>query len=368
MENKISIPKNVPTQALVDALKNSDLLLVHAAEYGLDIEKEHIKILTQAKQAFANDMWTLEIEIEFWMVYKNFSKLIFPVTIDSLKAAQETEIKQPNFIQKIIRKKRRRTIAHRSVRFHTGLALGTMILMLIIYIYFFIGTTRLTHIEKCDDKLDVTQKRIDALMIITDSDYKNPSADLEKERLFSQMDETDNEKKSNIELLEGWLNTFKFIVFFKSQKKDEVELDEMEKQIGPPGGAPDQMQDNKIKIIQESENYVLILGLYILPLFFGLLGAIAFVLRDLVHQTKKMEFSKESNINYTLRLILGTIAGLAVGLLWGDITNQDSIDVISNLGPLVIAFVAGLSVEYVFAGLEKLVANFINRSVNGKEK
>ena len=368
MENKIQTLKNTPSTALLEALKNSDLILVHAAESGLELKKEDIRILTESKQALAHEEWTIEIEIEFWMVYKNLSKLIHPVTIDSLKAAQETEIKQPSFIQKLLKKKRRRTIAHRSVRFHTGLALVTMLSMLVIYIYFFIGTTRLNHIQKCDNNIEKIQKRLDEIMIITGMDFKNPSAELEKERLFSKLAETDNEKKSNIELLEGWLNTFKLFIFLKSKEEYESEQENINNEFAPPMSAPDQMQDDKIKIIQEAENYVLVLGLYILPLFFGLLGAIAFDLRDLVHQTKKMEFSKESNINYTLRLILGTIAGLAVGLLWGDLTKQDSINVISTLGPLVIAFVAGLSVEYVFAGLEKLVANFINKSVNNKSK
>jgi len=126
--------------------------------------------------------------------------------------------------------------------------------------------------------------------------------------------------------------------------------------------------NSTIEIIQEAQNYALILGLYVLPLFFGLLGAVAFVLRDLVLQTKKMVFSKESNLNYTLRLILGTLAGLAVGLFWSDIQQQQSFVMITSLSPLIVAFLAGLSVEYVFSGIERLISNFIEKGVNGKKE
>ena len=369
MENKLPKTKYTPTDALTEALKNSELLLVHSTEYGLDIEKNDIKILTEAKEAFENKLWTKEIEIEFWLVYKNLSKLIIPVNIDSLKAAQETKIKQPSFFQKLFRRKTRRTIAHRSVRFYTTFSIITMFFMLVIYIYFFIGTIRLNRIQKCNERMSQIDNRLGEIMLITGVDNQNPSAELEQEQLFNEYTEIDDEKNSNIYLIEGWLIYFKSVLFIKDRKKEEKEAKEkVTNEPGPPAAGPTESINSKIGIIQEAQNYVIILGLYILPLFFGLLGAIAFVLRDLVSQTKKMLFSKESNINYTLRLILGTLAGLAVGLFWGDIKQQESFIFIESLGPLLIAFLSGLSVEYVFSGIEKLIANFINKGITNDKK
>ena len=369
MENKLPKTKYTPTDALIEALNNSELLLVHSTEYGLEIKKDDIKILTDAKEAFENEMWTKEIEIEFWIVYKNLSKLITPVNIDSLKAAQETKIKQPNLLQKLFRRKRRRTIAHRSVRFYTAFSIFTMFLMLIIYIFFFIGTIRLNRIQKCNERMAEIDDRLDEIMLITGIDNKNPSAELEYEQLLNEYTEIDDEKNSNIYLIEGWLLKFKAVLFVKDREKKEDNIEKTNTEPGPPDTNPTDDINSKIGIIQEAQNYVIILGLYILPLFFGLLGAIAFVLRDLVNQTRKMLFSKELNINYTLRLILGTLAGLAVGLFWGDIKQQESFIFMESLGPLLIAFLSGLSVEYVFSGIEKLVANFINKGIiNGDKK
>ncbi len=367
MENKLPKTKYLASKALIQALANSELMLVHSTEYGLDIEREELKILTEAKEAFDNDLWSKEIEVEFWLVYKKLAKLIYPVTIDSLNASQETVIKQPSPIQRLFRMKRRNTIAKRSVQLYTVLAISTMFVMLIIHVYFSIGTIRLNRIQKCDARTAEIDLRHDELMLITSSEMKNQSAENETERLKSELFEIDDEKKSNIKLLEEWLFTFKRVLLIYDNdklKKEKISIEE-EESFGPPD--PNTEMHSVIETIQEAQNYVLILGLYILPLFFGLLGALAFVLRDLVMQTKKMVFSKEANINYTLRLILGTLAGLAVGLFWSDIKQQDSFIMITSLSPLIVAFLAGLSVEYVFSGIEKIVSNFIKNGVNTKK-
>ncbi len=350
-----------PSQYLIDAVANSELLIVYAAEHGLDIQKEHLKVVIEAKEAYENDAWNKEIEIEFWIVYKNLSRLAHPISIDSLKAAQETFIKQPNFFQRLIKKKRRTTLTHRSVRFYTLFAIASMISMLSIYIYFFIGTLRLDAISDSKKKMTEMETRLGELQIIIGTDQSNKSALLEKEKLENEFIEEDMKKASNIKLLEEWIVLFRYIITFETSKK------ETSPDAEPMATSPAmRFIDNSIGVIQEAQNYVLILGLYILPLFFGLLGGITYVLRDLVTQTKKLIFSKETNINYTLRILLGTLAGLAVGLFWGDIKSQNQLEVLESLGPLVVAFLAGLLVEYVFNGIEQWVSALINRSLEPK--
>ncbi len=366
MENIKPEKKYSVSKALANALNNSELLLVHSTEYGLDIEKEHIKVLTDAKEAYENEQWTKEVEIEFWMVYKQLSKLIYPVTIDSLNAAQETEIREPTRLQKLFKIERKQTVARRSVKFHTIFAVSTMFIMLFIHIYFSIGTIRLNRVQKCNERISQIDLRYDELMLITGTDMQNPSAEIERTRLENELYEINDEKKSNIKLLDEWLQIFKRTFLLNKKEEEKYNHDELEDEFTPM--LPGEQMNSTIETIQEAQNYALILGLYILPLFFGLLGAIAFVLRDLVLQTKKMIFSKESNLNYTLRLILGTLAGLAVGLFWSDIQQQQSFMMITSLSPLIVAFLAGLSVEYVFSGIEQVISNFIKKGVNGKNE
>jgi len=138
---------------------------------------------------------------------------------------------------------------------------------------------------------------------------------------------------------------------------------------GPPGSpiAPGKILNKNIEIIQQAQNYVLIIGLYILPLFYGLLGAMTYVLRDLSNQTLKMQYKKESNINHILRLILGTIAGLAVGVFWGDIKQQDSFIIVRSLGPLIVAYLSGMTVEYIFSAIEKWIGGVLERALSSRK-
>jgi len=359
--------KFTPSQHIIDAIANSELLIVYSTEHGLDILKEQLKVITDAKEAYENNEWNKEIEIEFWMVYKNLSKLAQPITIDSLQASQETLIKQPNFYQRLFRLKRRTTLSHRSVRFYTLFAITMMITMLSIYIYFFIGTLRLDAISESKTKMTEMENRLGELQLILGSEQVDKSAELEKEKLENEFIEEDQKKASNIKLLEDWITLLRRLITFDNDETENKSLaGNGELEIVNPAM---QSIDNSIGVIQEAQNYVLILGLYILPLFFGLLGGITYVLRDLVTQTKKLIFSKETNINYTLRILLGTLAGLAVGLFWGDIKSQNQLDILESLGPLVVAFLAGLLVEYVFSAIEKWVSTLITKSATSdKEK
>jgi len=359
---EIKITKYTVTQHLKDAILSSEMLLIYAAEQGLDIEKEQVKIITDAKEGFENETWTKEIEVEFWLVYKNLSKLVKPVSVDSLRASQETEIKQPNILQKIFGKKRRNTITHKSVRFYTFFAIISMLMLLIIQIYFSIGTIRLNSIEASNTRLEEIEKRLGELMLIIGKDETDKSAAFERETLENELFKLDQEKSTNIKILGSWLAVIKNIISFDNDKNPKV-TDESNSQ-----NFALMAMDDSIETIQESQNFVLMIGFYILPLFFGLLGAITYVLRDLVVQIKQMMFSKETNVNYTLRIILGTLAGLAVGLLWGDIKQQEQFTFFESLGPLAAAFLAGLLVEYLFSGIERWVSNLVSKGTTETKK
>ena len=56
---------------LQQALESAELLLNYATEHGLDIKKEWVATVIQAKRHAETRKWTLDEEIEFWMVYKN---------------------------------------------------------------------------------------------------------------------------------------------------------------------------------------------------------------------------------------------------------------------------------------------------------
>ena len=97
------------------------------------------------------------------------------------------------------------------------------------------------------------------------------------------------------------------------------------------------------------------LATYVLPALYGLLGACAFVLRQLSADMGQLRFAHDLRVRYTLRLNIGLLAGLAVG--WFISPDQNA-SVVANLSPLALAFVAGYGSDLLFAVLDRIVAAF----------
>ncbi len=371
--DKVPLPKFFASDLVKDAITNAEIVLAYTAEAGIDVNISDVEIITKAKELLLQNEWNSQIEIEFWNAYKNLTALIQPVSVDSLRASQETVIKNPNIFQKIFRKKRRETLAYRVVRFYTIFAVITMLLMLVLHIYFSIGTIRLNRIQSADERIKDIESQLDEIELIIGTS-SNLSAQQKQDHLQNELFEVNTEKESNIKLLGEWV-AFVQDFFFMSNK-DAKQIPQEQTQAGNPAppapqnfpASPEATLDKNIEIIQKAQNYVLIIGLYVLPLFYGLLGALTYVLRDLSNQTHKMQYTKESNINHILRLILGTIAGLAVGVFWGDLKQQESFIIIRSLGPLIVAYLSGLTVEYVFTAIEKWIGSVINKALNTENK
>ena len=101
--------------------------------------------------------------------------------------------------------------------------------------------------------------------------------------------------------------------------------------------------------VQQASNLVIgIIGSYVLPVLFGTVGAIAYVLRTISEQIRNTTFSKNSPIRHFMRVTLGTLMGAVIGLFSGS-TSQ------LTLPPLALAFLAGYGVEGVFEMFDALI-------------
>lgn len=347
---------------VVEAIKNAEIVIDYIAEMGIMFDSKDIEIITAAKNAVEQNQWTQEIENNFWVAYRNLTALIQPVDIDSLLSMREMYIKEPTFLDKLFKRKFKVNLAYKTVRFYTAFALITMLVMLLVHMYFSVGTVRLSRIQSINSKLIEVQQQISEINNLTDN--TSTYVTQKKESLMSELAQYNTEKQSNISLLAKWVNSAKiyFGIDYVSQENKNSQKFAMTTDIIDIPGTPQEELRYNIEIIQQAQNYIFILGLYILPLFYGLLGSITYVLRDLSNKIQKKQYKKDNNISHVLRLILGIIAGLAVGVFWGDLKNQDSLSVISSLGPLIIAFLAGLTVEYVFTAIERLVMSFLDKT------
>jgi hypothetical protein len=103
-----------------------------------------------------------------------------------------------------------------------------------------------------------------------------------------------------------------------------------------------------------SKSMLAILSQYFLPLLYGLLGALAYILRTLSKKIQNVTFTRGAEIRYSLRWPLGMLGGVTVGLFF-DPADFSGFAVITPLG---LAFLAGYGVELLFTGLDRMVSAF----------
>jgi hypothetical protein len=108
------------------------------------------------------------------------------------------------------------------------------------------------------------------------------------------------------------------------------------------------------KVLSRYKSVPTILSQYFLPMFYGLLGSLTYILRSLSTEIRDVTFTRVSATRYSLRWPLGKLAGVTIGLFF-DPTQFAGLAAITPLG---IAFLAGYGVELFFTGLDGLVRTF----------
>ena len=125
--------------------------------------------------------------------------------------------------------------------------------------------------------------------------------------------------------------------------------------------ANEQTQINKIitgdtleRDLARAKSIPAILSQYFLPMLYGLLGSLTYILRDIAKEIHDVTFTRASETRYSLRWPLGMLAGVTVGLFFDPARFSG----LAAIAPLGVAFLAGYGVELFFTGLDGLVRAF----------
>lgn len=84
---------------------------------------------------------------------------------------------------------------------------------------------------------------------------------------------------------------------------------------------------------------------FVLPFLYGLLGTLVYILRSLNLEIQQKTYTASTSYGYHLRVIIGALTGVAV--VWFLQSK--------SISSVALAFLAGYSVEIVFAAMDKLV-------------
>jgi hypothetical protein len=122
------------------------------------------------------------------------------------------------------------------------------------------------------------------------------------------------------------------------------------------------------RIEERAIAWMAVLGSYIMPSLYGLLGSMAFVLRRHYDRLAAQLLVPRDRQANSIRLILGVVIGGCIGLVYAGAPTVQTTGILGaavTLSTAAIAFLAGYGVEGVFKALEALIAQVFG--VNGKD-
>ena len=151
------------------------------------------------------------------------------------------------------------------------------------------------------------------------------------------------------EALEIKLNSIKELELQEKQRKFEHEFDK---------------ERNKLFLSRIAAEFALRnLQVYVLPLLYGLLGAIIYTLRKLAFEIKNLTYTRHSESKYSFRITMGLLAGVAIG--W--FLKPDDMKLAGNLSPMALSFLVGYNVEILFHIMDKFI-DIISKLATAKDE
>ncbi|HAI75599.1 MAG TPA: hypothetical protein DCM08_05075 [Microscillaceae bacterium] len=355
-ENPANDPKlydkndNQLSLTLHKAVANAELLLSYATEQGIDLDPKIIENVVKAKYTEQNQTWTPEQETQFWETFHHLTRAVQPVTIESVLAATQEQIVSIYWFSKLFRLKSKLTLASRAVRVHTFGAFLSLLLLLIFQVYFIIISSFIKEVDNLQQERNKLEDRNTQLLKMAEKD-KNITFEIAK--LGSMFDENDSQIRVNLEMLGQWQYLIARYVFGSTVSIPKPSNTNISALNLSNQTYRKELQNYGRVQLQVAQQIVNILQLYVLPLLYGMLGAYVFILRVLSKDVKQQTYSQDSEINYRLRISLGILAGLAVGLLFAPSETKSLSSL--NLSPLSLAFVAGYAIEVLFTAIDQFI-------------
>jgi hypothetical protein len=349
------------TESDLKALEEAGPLLRFAAEHVKDLDLNLAVSIAKAQEAADAEQWTPEIKGQFWAAFNKLCDLIQPVTMDSLETAHDTV--EPSRLRRFFGAGKE-TIAEQSSR--RFLFVLYLLLALILPIQLYVWTC--SSLSKKIDDLFATEKDKFAQLAQDFSKLDAETRNLDPSKwsqdqiaradkisaIASSFDDDIYRILIEVRLLQsvatlftGTLTVIPFVKFDTTlqwyQQFDAAA--NLRKQI-------ELIQIATLKI-QETVNLIVgIAGAYVLPILFGMIGAVAYVIRTLSDQIRASTFALSTPVRHVMRVALGAMMGLIVVALFGDLSSKLS------LSPLAVAFLAGYGVEAVFSMFDAVIEKF----------
>lgn len=367
----------IPDVLTTDALNETHTLLTYAASSGITIEPDVSEAIARARAASENQNWNAGIEATFWPAKSKLNLSVKPVTVDSLTAGSVG------------------AVANATRRYFRWTVILTAIIVP-VSIVMFINTAisnDVRNLLKENDAavISVHEQLVNYQSALEQADARNPANPANQNGSapnllgVSQALLAPNliEKLAQFARVSRQIfaesQVLNFFILNAASKPDWANAGEKSRRTNlelnvragdPTRRADDPKDEGYPSIINEGfqklatyqdirafakqtqQMNLVIYGAitaYVLPVAYSLLGACAFVLRNMAAQIGTKTY--RSSYLDRARLIIALIAGTVVGL-FNNFTQGVSVS------PLAIAFLVGYAVEVFFSFLDAFVHTF----------
>jgi hypothetical protein len=236
--------------------------------------------------------------------------------------------------------------SRKAIRWYWLWTVFWLLILVIVQIYWVVGSTALTAMKQLNEERNKARYELVSLR------EKLPKGTVlentpDGKRLTENVENLRNRVDAYTQILVTWNKVLRFGL--PTQHDRSPELSEAD-----PGALIGDAESFRINVILARTPFVLVaLQAYLLPLLYGLLGACTYVLRMLSRDVHSYSYTPDSHIRYKIRLVLGTLSGLAITWFF-----EPGSETLKSLSPLALAFMAGYSVEILFAAMDRFVAAF----------
>jgi hypothetical protein len=335
------------------AITEADEIVLYTVRHGIEVPNDILKNLAVARKKGPQGRLSEDDQVRFWQSAQTLAKLVLPVTIKSIRATGSAQATIGWSIFSI-------------------LLLG---LLIVTQIFWVVGTNAAANI----DGLLKTMADVDA-------DYQSASLAIEASEgaLAKAKSNSDTStpggsggEQAKIENIQNEINRAKsardksgFLLRDKSE-----ELVAAFRILGNwVSSVPIRLDAGTSKDTDRAREQILLgtakailkaMSGYLMPLLYGLLGAAAYVMRSLSREVADVTFTNVSNVRFMLRLVLGMLSGISVGLI---LTPETLPTTLSAITPLALAFLAGYSVELLFSAMDRLISAFSSEGTRSPSK
>jgi hypothetical protein len=361
----MELPRNIQSQ-IKWAAEEANILLEYTVQKGIEVSDEVLHIITQSK--YTTD-WNAESEAAFWKAYREISIAVRPATVNSIKAGKRFYgQKISTWIKILTGKWSQHTMAESRIAVlrYRAVAIVVLIIIIIAQIYSFTGSELTRENKELRAQYDSLLFQSWAMQTGAISSEKDSSIALSKSyQLSYSIGKAQTLLEANFNYMINWHKWWTRAVTLGFYTPDITRDTAAIIEIGWATSDENFSRYRPLARMAYSVGFPLqIVNMYLLPLLYGMMGACAYVLREISKEVQNMTYSNDDAVNYNLRIQLGALSGLIVGWFLTPAEGMAGNELFNvyNLGPFALSFLSGYSIELVASAMDRFLAAFSNKT------